>query len=175
MVEGENLSYDDFEEMNLKEFKLKDLQTLKIYNSMPKEFKEALSFKDFYPIALKRLFELEGVYGELIEEEEDEETEDDLTEPTIIEERLCKRCKRNAKSYGDKDFCWECIDNLTAEAKIKQEEIAKELSEDSEFKKLSSEIKAQVYVKKKYEEEENKNKFIHLKTLGKEEYYKNKI
>lgn len=71
-AEEVTISYDEHKEEHLERHKERDLEVLKVYKSMPQDFQDAISFKDFYPICEERLAKIDEAW-ELIEDIEDEE------------------------------------------------------------------------------------------------------
>ena len=112
-------------------------------------------------------------------ESESSNTENESTEEEkkieILEEQLCKRCKKEQKFSQDKDFCFKCIEELRTEAEEKNNLFAKVLSEDAKFKGLPNENARTLYVKEKYKEENKNNKFLFLKKLAKDAYALSKM
>ena len=102
-------------------------------------------------------------------EMEQEDVSKDI-ENNIPEEKLCIKCRKEQKSFDDKDFCIKCRQELQEEAEGRAEEIKEELAKDTKFIELTSEAAAIAYVKKNYYADKKKNKYIYLKTIAKEAY-----
>ena len=151
-----------------------DLGILDAYKKMPKEFQESLDFNDFYNFHRKRI-------QDAISRQDSEEIVQSLmdtsnkTEEKISEEELCKKCSKERKAFDDKYFCIKCRDELREDAESKASEIKDGLIKDPSFIQLTSENAAIAYVKQRYLNIKNINKFIALTTIAKEAYQLKKM
>ena len=167
---------DSKEEIKKEILELKDIDfgILEAYKRMPKEFQENLSFNDFYNFHRKRI-------QDIFSRQESEEIVESLMdtsnkiEEKISEEELCKKCSKERKAFDDKDFCIKCRDELREDAESKASQIKEELLNDRNFIKLTSETASTAYVKQKYLNIKNTNKFIALTAIAKEAYQLKKM
>ena len=144
---------------------------LDAYNEMSEEFKEAISFSNYYSFHRKKLEEEAIKRGEENNPKFTINIKEELElDPKEEEKRLCKRCCKEERRHDDKDYCNDCILSLQDEAVPKIKQIKKQLLEDPKFQKLTSEKKAIAYAKQKYEPDMEINKFIAIRSLAIDTY-----
>ncbi|RLG13431.1 MAG: hypothetical protein DRN66_04190 [Candidatus Nanohalarchaeota archaeon] len=170
------------EEIDLKKFikeevlevKDVDLGIFEAYNQMPEAFRKSLSFEKYYEF-----------HREKIEEDKkqriDRETIESLSEKVdkpeekIPDEDLCKQCKKERKLFNNYGYCAKCGEKFREKAKNTEKEIRKQLLDNLDFLKLTSETAAIAFVKKEYSSEKTNNEFIPLNTIAKETYQLKKM
>ena len=109
------------------------------------------------------------------DENDNENEEDNDLLDNIPEEDLCKRCKKDRRVHNDKDYCFNCVAELTEQAKKTSESIKEELFKDKLFLKITSSDMTKAYIKDKYKNSKEENKFIYLDALAKHVYNLKKI
>jgi hypothetical protein len=128
------------------------------YGKLNDDIRKQLPFSEYLKLTFQNLLNLQ-----LFESGENGEVEKNK----ISQKDLCKLCKKEEKSYMDKDFCIACISKKTEEAKRRKEEIERELETDCTLNGNYGKETKIAYIVKKYGEEEKENKFLYLKTLAK--------
>ncbi|MFH1182104.1 MAG: hypothetical protein V1702_04055 [Candidatus Woesearchaeota archaeon] len=150
----------------------RDKTLLQMYKEYPQEFRDNLSFNEFYHYYRPWL---EAIIKQKMADRIVKAFEGPSPKEEIPEAELCQRCQKERKSSMDFNYCYKCIILFQKEAQELSPKLVENLLSDQKFLLLKNQRQAEIYAKDKFAEEKKQNRFLPLNTIGVEAYQKRKM